>query len=80
MDAFITMYSMELLRQQEITDTNMHMEAVMVTEVNTVMETMDMAMGYGYGYGYGYGSRTKKGNEDKTQESKTERQVKKDHE
>lgn len=35
---------MELLRQQEITDTNMHMEAVMVTEVNTVMETMDMAM------------------------------------
>ena len=38
MDAFITMYSMELLRQQEITDTNMHMEA------NTVMETMDMAM------------------------------------
>lgn len=33
---------MELLRQQEITDTNMHMEAVMVTEVNTVMETMDM--------------------------------------
>ena len=44
MDAFITMYSMELLRQQEITDTNMHMEAVMVTEVNTVMETMDMAM------------------------------------
>lgn len=44
MDVFITMYSMELLRQQEITDTNMHMEAVMVTEVNTVMETMDMAM------------------------------------
>ena len=44
MDAFITMYSMELLRQQEITDTNMHMEAVMVTEANTVMETMDMAM------------------------------------
>ena len=44
MDAFITMYSMELLRQQEITDTNMHMEAVMVTEVNKVMETMDMAM------------------------------------
>ena len=42
MDAFITMYSMELLRQQEITDTNMHMEAVMVTEANTVMETMDM--------------------------------------
>ena len=37
--------------------------------------------GYGnHGYGYGYGSRTKKGNEDKTQESKTERQVKKDHE
>ena len=36
--------------------------------------------GYGYGYGYGYGSRMKKGNEDKTQESKTERQVKKDHE
>lgn len=35
---------MELLRQQEITDTNMHMEAVMVTEVNTVMETMDMDM------------------------------------
>ena len=35
---------MELLRQQEITDKNMHMEAVMVTEVNTVMETMDMAM------------------------------------
>lgn len=35
---------------------------------------------HGYGYGYGYGSRTKKGNEDKTQESKTERQVKKDHE
>ena len=33
---------MELLRQQEIMDTNMHMEAVMVTEVNTVMETMDM--------------------------------------
>ena len=44
MDVFITMYSMELLRQQEITDTNMHMEAVMVTEANTVMETMDMAM------------------------------------
>ena len=44
MDAFITMYSMELLRQKEITDKNMHMEAVMVTEVNTVMETMDMAM------------------------------------
>ena len=44
MDAFITMYSMELLRQQEIMDTNMHMEAVMVTEANTVMETMDMAM------------------------------------
>ena len=44
MDVFITMYSIELLRQQEITDTNMHMEAVMVTEVNTVMETMDMAM------------------------------------
>ena len=42
MDVFITMYSMELLRQQEITDTNMHMEAVMVTEANTVMETMDM--------------------------------------
>ena len=38
------MYSMELLRQQEITDTYKHMEAVMVTEVNTVMETMDMAM------------------------------------
>ena len=36
------MYSMELLRQQEIMDTNMHMEAVMVTEANTVMETMDM--------------------------------------
>ena len=36
--------------------------------------------GYGYGYGYGYGSRTKKGNEDKTQESKTKQQVKKDHE
>lgn len=33
---------MELLRQQEIMDTNMHMEAVMVTEANTVMETMDM--------------------------------------
>ena len=44
MDAFITMYSMELLRQQEITDTNMHMEAVMVTEANTVMETMGMDM------------------------------------
>lgn len=35
---------MELPRQQEITDTNMHMEAVMVTEANTVMETMDMDM------------------------------------
>lgn len=35
---------MELLRQQEITDTNMHMEAVMVTEANTVMETMGMDM------------------------------------
>lgn len=44
MDAFTTMYSMELLRQQEITDTNMHMEAVMVTEANTVMETMGMDM------------------------------------
>ena len=44
MDAFITMYSMELLRQQEIMDTNMHMEAVMVTEANTVMETMGMDM------------------------------------
>ena len=44
MDAFLTMYSMELLRQQEITDTNMHMEAVMVTEANTVMETMGMDM------------------------------------
>ena len=44
MDVFITMYSMELLRQQEITDTNMHMEAVMVTEANTVMETMGMDM------------------------------------
>ena len=44
MDEFITMYSMELLRQQEITDTNMHMEAVMVTEANTVMETMGMDM------------------------------------
>ena len=35
---------------------------------------------YAYGSGYGYGSRTNKCNEDKTQESKTERQVKKDHE
>ena len=42
MDAFITMYSMELLRQQEFMDTNLHMDAVMVTEANTVMETMDM--------------------------------------
>ena len=41
MDAFITMYSMELPRQQEIMDINMHMEAVMVTEANMVMETMD---------------------------------------
>ncbi len=35
---------MELLRQQEIMDTNMHMEAVMDTEANTVMETMGMDM------------------------------------
>ena len=38
------MYSMELLRQQEFMDRIMHIDAVMVTEVNTVMETMDMAL------------------------------------
>ena len=52
-----------------------------VSLIGYVLNCTEMGItGYGYGYGYGYGSRTKKGKGDKTQESKTERQVKKDHE
>ena len=76
---FITMYSMELLRQQEITDTNMHMEAVMVTKQIRLWKPW-IWIWLRLRLWLWLWKQNEKGNEDKTQESKTERQVKKDHE